>query len=64
MAGNKNGAMYRVVAPHQHDRVTYAELFFDRVFRLAITRISQTRLANFARWAFCMSCCFFAELSV
>jgi len=26
------GAMFRLVAPNQHSRVSYAELFFDLVF--------------------------------
>ncbi|MBN8968768.1 MAG: low temperature requirement protein A [Rhizobiales bacterium] len=34
-------------APHQHHRVTYAELFFDLVFVFAITQLSHTMLAHF-----------------
>jgi low temperature requirement protein LtrA len=45
MTGNPHGAMYR--APHQHHRVTYAELFFDLVFVFAVTQISHTLLAHF-----------------
>ena len=41
------GALYRVNAPHQHSRVTYAELFFDLVFVFAVTQISHTLLAHF-----------------
>ena len=33
--------------PHQHSRVTYAELFFDLVFVFAVTQISHTLLAHF-----------------
>ena len=39
--------MFRQIAPHQHRRVTYAELFFDLVFVFAITQISHTLLAHF-----------------
>src|SRR6266567_2385367 len=41
------GAMFRTVAPNQHSRVTYAELFFDLVFVFAVTQISHTLLGNF-----------------
>ena len=47
MTGNAHGAMYRQIAPHQHHRVTYAELFFDLVFVFAVTQISHTLLAHF-----------------
>jgi low temperature requirement protein LtrA len=47
MTDNAHGAMYRQIAPHQHHRVTYAELFFDLVFVFAITQISHTLLAHF-----------------
>jgi low temperature requirement protein LtrA len=47
MTEKPHGAMYRVIAPHQHNRVTYAELFFDLVFVFAITQISHTLLAHF-----------------
>src|SRR6185312_1374234 len=36
MTDNAHGAMYRQIAPHQHHRVTYAELFFDLVFVFAL----------------------------
>src|SRR3978361_2180428 len=42
----KRGALYRQVAPHQHSRVTYAELFFDLVFVFAVTQISHTLLGR------------------
>ena len=35
------------IAPHQHSRVTYAELFFDLVFVFAVTQISHTLLRHF-----------------
>jgi low temperature requirement protein LtrA len=41
-AEHQHGALYRQVAPHQHSRVTYAELFFDLVFVFAVTQISHT----------------------
>ncbi len=47
MADNSNGALYRPIVPHQHSRVTYAELFFDLVFVFAVTQISHTLLAHF-----------------
>jgi low temperature requirement protein LtrA len=47
MTENPHGAMFRVIVPHQHSRVTYAELFFDLVFVFAITQISHTLLAHF-----------------
>jgi low temperature requirement protein LtrA len=47
MTDSQLGAMFRPVVPHQHTRVTYAELFFDLVFVFAITRISHTLLAHF-----------------
>ncbi|MDP3076398.1 low temperature requirement protein A [Bradyrhizobium sp.] len=46
-ADGHRGALYRIHAPHQHSRVTYAELFFDLVFVFAITQISHTLLAHF-----------------
>jgi low temperature requirement protein LtrA len=46
-ADNQRGAMFRVVVPHQHSRVTYAELFFDLVFVFAVTQISHTLLHHF-----------------
>jgi low temperature requirement protein LtrA len=44
---NDRGALFRPVAPHQHSRVTYAELFFDLVFVFAVTQISHTLLGRF-----------------
>jgi low temperature requirement protein LtrA len=47
MTDNPHGALYRPIVPHQHSRVTYAELFFDLVFVFAVTQISHTLLAHF-----------------
>jgi low temperature requirement protein LtrA len=41
------GALFRKSTPHQHSRVTYAELFFDLVFVFAVTQISHTLLGRF-----------------
>ena len=46
-ADTQRGALFRTHAPHQHSRVTYAELFFDLVFVFAVTQISHTLLAHF-----------------
>jgi low temperature requirement protein LtrA len=46
-AENSRGAMFRVIVPNQHSRVTYAELFFDLVFVFAITQISHALLHHF-----------------
>jgi low temperature requirement protein LtrA len=46
-AENPRGAMFRVVVPNQHSRVTYVELFFDLVFVYAVTQISHTLLGRF-----------------
>jgi low temperature requirement protein LtrA len=46
-ADNPRGAMFRLLVPHQHSRVTYAELFFDLVFVYAVTQISHTLLGRF-----------------
>ncbi|UVO32053.1 low temperature requirement protein A [Bradyrhizobium arachidis] len=46
-ADNARGAMFRVIVPNQHSRVTYAELFFDLVFVFAVTQISHTLLHHF-----------------
>jgi low temperature requirement protein LtrA len=47
MAGDiQRGALFRQYAPHQHSRVTYAELFFDLVFVFAVTQISHTLLGR------------------
>ena len=45
-ADNQRGALLSQVAPHQHSRVTYAELFFDLVFVFAVTQISHTLLGR------------------
>jgi low temperature requirement protein LtrA len=47
MTDNPRGAMFRLVLPNQHNRVTYAELFFDLVFVYAVTQISHTLLGRF-----------------
>ena len=47
-ADNQRGALFRSTAPHQHSRVTYAELFFDLVFVFAVTQISHTLLGRLA----------------
>src|SRR3954463_15345560 len=46
-ADNPRGAMFRVILPNQHSRVTNAELFFDLVFVFAITQVSHTLLHHF-----------------
>src|SRR3954470_24181110 len=45
-ADNQRGALFRSFAPHQHSRVTYAELFFDLVFVFAVTQVSHTLLGR------------------
>jgi low temperature requirement protein LtrA len=47
MTENPRGAMFRVIVPNQHNRVTYAELFFDLVFVYAVTQISHLLLDRF-----------------
>src|SRR4029078_7002316 len=47
MTDNARVALFRPIVPHQHSRVTYAELFFDLVFVFAVTEISHTLLARF-----------------
>lgn len=47
MADNPRGAMFRVIVPNQHSRVTNAELFFDLVFVFAVTQLSHTLLHHF-----------------
>src|SRR5689334_10392601 len=47
MTEHARGALFRPVVPHQHSRVTYAELFFDLVFVFAVTQISHALLAHF-----------------
>ncbi|WP_407194165.1 low temperature requirement protein A [Bradyrhizobium sp. STM 3566] len=46
-ADNPRGAMFRVIVPNQHSRVTFVELFFDLVFVFAVTQISHTLLHHF-----------------
>ncbi|NUR10992.1 MAG: low temperature requirement protein A, partial [Bradyrhizobium sp.] len=46
-ADNPRGAMFRVIVPNQHSRVTNAELFFDLVFVFAVTQVSHTLLHHF-----------------
>lgn len=41
------GTLLRERKPHEHNRVTYVELFFDLVFVFAITQISHYMLAHF-----------------
>ena len=44
---NERGALFRAIVPNQHNRVTYAELFFDLVFVFAVTQVSHTLLNRF-----------------
>ena len=44
---NPRGAMFRVLVPDRHARVTNAELFFDLVFVFAVTQLSHTLLHHF-----------------
>src|SRR6202142_603542 len=44
---SEGGALFRPIVPHQHNRVTYAELLFDLVFVFAVTQISHTLLGRF-----------------
>ena len=44
---SERGPLFRPIVPHQHSRVTYAELFFDLVFVFAVTQISHTLLGRF-----------------
>src|SRR4249920_3616122 len=46
-ADSPRGAMFRVIVPNQHSRVTNAELFFDLVFVFAVTQLSHTLLHHF-----------------
>jgi low temperature requirement protein LtrA len=46
-ADNPRGAMFRVLMPDRHARVTNAELFFDLVFVFAVTQLSHTLLHHF-----------------
>jgi len=43
----ERGPLFRPIVPHQHSRVTYAELLFDLVFVFAVTQISHTLLEHF-----------------
>jgi low temperature requirement protein LtrA len=47
MVDNPRGAMFRIIVPNQHSRVTYAELFFDLVFVFAVTQLSHSLLHHF-----------------
>jgi low temperature requirement protein LtrA len=40
------GALFRILVPNQHSRVTSAELFFDLVFVYAVTQISHLLLGR------------------
>ena len=44
---SERGPLFRPIVPHQHSRVTYAELLFDLVFVFAVTQVSHTLLGNF-----------------
>ena len=44
---NERGRLFRPIVPHEHSRVTYAELLFDLVFVFAVTQVSHTLLAKF-----------------
>lgn len=46
-ADNPRGALFRVLMPDRHARVTNAELFFDLVFVFAVTQLSHTLLHHF-----------------
>ena len=46
-ADSPRGILFRTTLPHQHSRVTYAELFFDLVFVFAVTQVSHTLLNHF-----------------
>jgi len=48
MAENQHGAMYRVIVPNQHSRVTNAELLFDLVFVYALNQISLRLMDDFS----------------
>ncbi|WOH79277.1 low temperature requirement protein A [Bradyrhizobium sp. BEA-2-5] len=47
MVDNPRGAMFRVIVPSQHSRVTFVELFFDLVFVFAVTQVSHSLLHHF-----------------
>ena len=44
---NPRGALFRVLEPNQHSRVTFVELFFDLVFVYAVTQISHYLIGHF-----------------
>src|ERR1700726_686699 len=44
---SERGPLFRPIVPHQHSRVTYAELLFDLVFVFAVTQISHALLGRF-----------------
>ncbi|MGJ4926147.1 low temperature requirement protein A [Bradyrhizobium sp. HKCCYLS2038] len=44
---NPRGALFRVIEPNQHSRVTFVELFFDLVFVYAVTQISHYLIGHF-----------------
>lgn len=46
-ADNPRGALFRVLVPDRHARVTNAELFFDLVFVFAVTQLSHALLHHF-----------------
>ncbi len=48
MAGDtERGPLFRPIVPHEHSRVTYAELLFDLVFVFAVTQVSHRLLSHF-----------------
>ena len=44
---NPRGALFRVLEPNRHSRVTFVELFFDLVFVYAVTQISHYLIGHF-----------------
>lgn len=47
MVDNPRGALFRVIEPDKHSRVTNAELLFDLVFVFAVTQLSHALLHDF-----------------
>ncbi|MGZ5875333.1 MAG: low temperature requirement protein A [Bradyrhizobium sp.] len=47
VVGTERGPLFRPIVPHQHNRVSYAELLFDLVFVFAVTQVSHALLADF-----------------
>jgi low temperature requirement protein LtrA len=45
---NPRGALFRVIEPNRHSRVTFVELFFDLVFVYAVTQISHYLIGHFS----------------